>query len=270
MRKFVPLLLLLVLLCGCGAREGKEWVQQPEFEQFFGEANVDGGIILYQLHQDTYLVYNSRRATNEYSPASTFKIMNSLIALETGVIKNEAEVIPWDGVDRSIRAWNADHNMRSAIRYSVLWFYQELARRTGKDRMQQYIELAGYGNRDTDGAMDQFWLTGDLRISPKGQVDFLARLYRNDLPFSRRSMDIVKDILFLEKTAAYTLYGKTGWSQASDPQIGWFVGWLESAGEVYFFATNIDIIEPQDNRARFDVTMRILGALGLLGESGAV
>lgn len=265
MKRYVSLLLLTIMVWGCGGQGKENWVQKPDFEEYFRQADVNGGIILYQFQRDTYLVYNPRRAKKRYIPASTFKIMNSLIALETGVIKNEAEVIPWDGVDRSIREWNADHNMRTAIRYSVLWFYQELARRVGKERMQRYVELVGYGNKDIDGAIDQFWLTGDLRISPEEQVDFLSRLYRNDLPFSQRSLDIVKDILLLETTDSYQLYGKTGWSQASVPQIGWFVGWLETAGEVYFFATNIDIIKPEDNRARFDVTMRILGALGLLG-----
>ncbi|HKJ68292.1 MAG TPA: class D beta-lactamase, partial [bacterium] len=253
MKRYVSLLLLTIMVWGCGGQGNENWVQKPDFKEYFRQADVNGGIILYQFQRDTYLVYNPRRAKKRYIPASTFKIMNSLIALETGVIKNEAEVIPWDGVDRSIREWNADHNMRTAIRYSVLWFYQELARRVGKEQMQRYVELAGYGNKDIDGAIDQFWLTGDLRISPEEQVDFLARLYRNDLPFSQRSLDIVKDILLLETTDIYQLYGKTGWSQASVPQIGWFVGWLETAGEVYFFATNIDIIKPEDNRARFDV-----------------
>jgi beta-lactamase class D len=219
---------------------------------------------IYDQNQDTWLVYNPQRVDTPYVPASTFKIFNSLVALESGVIKDENEVIPWDGMKREVAEWNQDLDMRSAIQYSAVWFYQELARRIGQERMQQYIDQVGYGNGDISGGIDHFWLDGNLRITARQQIEFLRRLYRNDLPFSQRSLDIVKDILIVEQTPEYVLRAKMGWGSRMKPQIGWWVGYLEQNGNVYFFATNLDIIKPGDENARTSVTRDILRSLGLL------
>lgn len=238
--------------------------QQRDFGKYFQQFNVKGTFVLYDLKQDRYLVYNSQRANTRFIPASTFKIFNSLVALETGVIKDENETIKWDGVKRKFPEWNRDQTMRSAIKNSVVWFYQELARRIGQERMQYYINLAGYGNRDISGGIDQFWLQGGLRISPKEQIDLLVGLYRNELPFSQRTMNIVKDILINEKTNDYVLRGKTGWAWDFTPQIGWYVGYLERSNNVYFFALNMDINRPADIKARIAITKSILRDLNLI------
>jgi len=123
-------------------------------------------------------------------PASTFKIPNSVIALETGVVGDpDKDIFRWDGVVRSIEAWNRDHTLRSAIAASAVPVYQEIARRIGADRMQKFVDLFGYGNRDIGGGIDQFWLTGNLRISPVQQIDFVDRLRRGTLPVSKRSQE---------------------------------------------------------------------------------
>jgi len=240
--------------------------ERSDFGQFFQAAGVEGTFILYDLNRDTYLVYQPDRADTPYLPASTFKIFNSLVALETGVIKDENEVIPWDGVDRGVPEWNQDLNMRSAIQYSAVWFYQELARHIGQERMQEYIDRVGYGNGNIGGSLDHFWLDGDLRISARQQVDFLRRLYNNDLPFSQRSLDIVKDILIVEQTPDYTLRAKAGWVVLPAYQLGWWVGYLEQNGDVYFFALNIDIVKPGDENARMSIASEILRYLGLLDQ----
>ncbi len=129
-------------------------------------------------------------------PASTFKIPNSIIALETGVVEDpDKDIFKWDGVKRSIEAWNKDHTLRSAIAVSAVPVYQEIARRIGPERMQKYVDLMDYGNRDIGGGIDQFWLTGNLRIDPMQQIDFLDRLHRGVLPVSRRSQELVRDII---------------------------------------------------------------------------
>ena len=181
------------------------------------------------MHDDTLLVHNPTRADQEFLPASTFKIPNSLIALETGVIADEREVLKWDGQKRSVPEWNKDHDMRSAIAVSAVWFYQELARRVGAKRMQEWIDRIGYGNRDLSGGIDQFWLTGGLRITARQQIEFLRRLYADELPFSARTRRIVKDILVLERTAEYVLRGKTGLAGAR-PAGGWLVRGMGRAG----------------------------------------
>src|SRR5438477_12764376 len=115
-----------------------------------------------------------------------------------------------DGVVRSIEAWNRDHTMRSAIAASAVPVYQEIARRIGQERMQKFVDLLEYGNRDIGGGIDQFWLTGNLRIDPVQQVDFVDRLRRGVLPLSKRSQELARDILPATKVGNATIRGEGG------------------------------------------------------------
>jgi beta-lactamase class D len=236
---------------------------KPELGKYF--QGLTGAFVLYDLSGNRIIRYNPERCAARFLPASTFKIMNSLIGLETDVIPDEDYVIKWDGTKYDIPAWNQDHTLKTAIQNSVVWYYQELARRVGQERMQRYVDAAGYGNQDISGRIDTFWLEGGLRISAEEQVGFLKRLYENDLPFSQRSMDIVKDILVLEKTGSYQLSGKTGSVQRVAPHVGWFVGYLEGGGKVVIFATNV---EDGDGNQAQEITQSILQGLGLLRVGG--
>ena len=189
------------------------------------------------------------------------------IALETGVIKDDVDVLTWDGIERGfngspIAEWNQDLNLRLAFKYSAVWFYQVLARRIGHRRMQDFVNQIEYGNRNIGGKedIDQFWLEGELKITPKQQIAFLDRLYQNDLPFSQRTINLVKDIAITEQTPDYVLLGKTG----ATSKIGWYVGYLEHNGNVYFFATNLDMDSENALAARKEVTRLCLKDLGLL------
>lgn len=252
-----------MLVCtGCGSRV----IEHADFAPFFDEYGVEGAFILYDRSADTYHIFNPERCRASFLPASTFKILNSLIALETGVIEDENEVFPWDGSDYGFAEWNTDHSMRTAIQVSAVWFYQELARRIGFARMQDYVTQVGYGNRDITGNLDSFWLDGALRISPEEQVAFLQRLYEDALPFSDETMATVRDILVVEETADYRLSAKSGWVTRVEPQIGWYVGYLERDGNVYFFAANIETSRPDERfgPAKIAITRALLRTLGLL------
>lgn len=236
-----------------------------ELEKYFNGST--GAFVLYDLNKNQYSRYNPERCAEGFIPASTFKILNSLIGLETGVIPDENFVIKWDGTSYSIPSWNQDHTLKTAIQNSVVWYYQELARRVGEEKMQFYVDAANYGNKDISGQIDTFWLEGGLRISANEQVEFLKRLYQGDLPFSARSMNIVKEILVMEKTDSYQLSGKTGSVQRISPHVGWFVGYLETNGDVYFFATNFENMEPDgltSGAIAQDISRSILQGLGLL------
>ena len=217
-------------------------------------------MLIYDLNKNEYIQYNSERCNESFIPASTFKILNSLIALETGVIKDENEVIPWDSVNRQYDKWNMDQTLRTAIKYSAVWAYQEIARKIGEQRMQHYVDSVKYGNCNIGGGIDRFWLDGDLRITPLQQVEFLRRLYSDDLPFSKRNLDIVKDIMINDQTGNYILRGKTGWAGTT----GWYVGYLEENDNVYFFANNIDIVNEQDVKARIEIVNDVFNSMGLL------
>ncbi len=239
------------------------------FGRHFRELGIEGSIIIYDLNNARVFQHNPQRNTTAFLPASTFKILNSLIALETGVISDEIAILTWDGIQRKLPEWNRDLNMREAIKLSAYWFYQVLARRVGHDRMQKWVTQVGYGNQKIGSKddLDKFWLEGELRITPQEQIQFLHRLYNSDLPFSKRSLSIVKDIMIVEQTPDYTIRGKTGWvGFVGDitPQVGWYVGYLERGENVYFFATNIDIHNPKDSSARMKLTRRCFKDLGLL------
>jgi beta-lactamase class D len=245
--------------------------RSPNFEKHFKSLGINGSAIIYDLSQKRTYEYNPQRNETELVPASTFKIFNAMVALETGVIPDDVAVLTWDGIRRKIAnqdspSWNHDTNLRQAFKDSTVWFYQVLARRAGHERMQQWIDKVGYGNRQIGGAndIDRFWLQGPLKITPKAQIEFLQRLYQNNLPFSPRTMNLVKDIMVREQMPAYTLRGKTGWLDTSTPNLGWFVGYLEQNKNVYFFATTVDLLKSEDASARIEVTRRSLQDLGLL------
>lgn len=239
---------------------------RPDFKKYFDAANVKGAFVLFAVNAKSYVRYNPERCEERFLPASTFKVMNALMALEAGVVQDESTMLPWDGTQYQIAAWNRDQTLQSAMAASAVWYYQELARRLGKERMQHFVDEVGYGNRNLTGPVDSFWLDGGLRISADEQVEFLRRLYLGDLPFSRRSMEIVKRILVMEETPSYRLSGKTGAVQRAGQPIGWFIGAIEKSGQLYCFATNIEGAHVDDAflKARLDITRQILGDLGIL------
>ncbi len=202
------------------------------------------GTLVIQKGDDSPFIFNEARARQAFLPASTFKIFNSLVALDAGVIGVDDRVA-WDGVQRSVPAWNQDQSMREAFQRSTVWFYQELARRIGPVRMRAALRREQYGNASIGGGIDQFWLTGGLRISAVQQIDFLRRLQRKQTGFSNASMAIVEALLVLEACDHYILRGKTGWAPGADRQLGWVVGWVERAGDVYTYALNLESPDSQ-------------------------
>jgi beta-lactamase class D len=233
----------------------------------FLDVGTVGTFVGYKV--DDYLVIASdkNRSGEAKLPASTFKIPNSIIALETGVVADpDKDVFKWDGVARPIEAWNKDHTLRSAIAASAVPVYQEIARRIGPERMQKYLDLFEYGNRDIGGGIDQFWLTGNLRIDPVQQVDFVDRLRRGALPVSKRSQDMVRDILPVTKVGDTVIRAKSGLlgAEIGKPSLGWMVGWAEKGDARTVFALNMDCLEPRHIADRMAITQQCLGDIGAL------
>lgn len=245
--------------------------QRSEFREdlakrFTADGTV-GTFVGYKV--DDYLIVASdkNRSGEAMLPASTFKIPNSLIALETGVVADtDKEVFKWDGVKRSIEPWNRDHTLRTAFVASAVPVYQEIARRIGAERMRKYLDLLEYGNRDIGGGIDQFWLTGDLRIDPMQQVDFVDRLRRGVLPVSKRSQELVRDILVVTKVGDAVIRAKSGLlgAEAGKPSLGWMVGWAEKGSAQTVFALNMDCLEPRHIAARMTLTQRCLTDIGAI------
>jgi beta-lactamase class D len=238
---------------------------REDLARHFIEVGTAGTFVGYKV--DDYLIISSdkNRSGEARLPASTFKIPNSLIALETGVVGDpDKDVFKWDGVVRNIAAWNQDHTMRTAIAASAVPVYQEIARRIGVERMQQYLDLLEYGNRDIGGGIDQFWLTGNLRIDPVQQVDFVDRLRRGALPVSKRSQDLVRDILPVTKVGDAVIRAKSGLLGAEQGRLGWMVGWAEKGKARTVFALNMDCVAPRHVADRMAISQQCLADIGAI------
>lgn len=233
--------------------------------QRFTDDGTSGTFVGYKVEDYLVIASDTQRSGEAKLPASTFKIPNSLIALETGVVEDpDKDVFKWDGVVRPIAAWNKDHTMRSAIAVSAVPVYQEIARRIGPERMRKYLDGFEYGNRDIGGGIDQFWLTGALRIDPVQQVDFVDRLRRGTLPVSKRSQDLVRDIIPVTKIGDATIHAKSGLLDAEHGSLGWMVGWVDRGDQPAVFALNMDCPEPRHVADRMTLTQACLTEIGAL------
>jgi beta-lactamase class D len=220
---------LLALFTGLGAR-ASQTLSRPGWQEHFDARGVRGTFVLFEPATERYLVCNPARAQSRFLPAATFEIPNALVGLEVGPIGDENEVFRWDRKPKVRAAWERDHALASAMREGVVWMFQEVARRTGRGRMREWIGRLGYGNRDIRGGIDLFWLQGALRVSAMEQVDFLRKLAEGALPMTQRSQRLVREALVVERTRAFTLYAKTGASGAAKSAVSWWVGWVERKG----------------------------------------
>lgn len=239
---------------------GNDTALQTLFENY----NVKGTMLIESLDGKERYVYNESRAKTPLLPASTFKIPNTLIALQEGVV-NAQSIIVWDGVERSIKAWNQDQTLSSAFKSSCVWCYQKFARGIGLETYDAYLQKLHYGNAKTGENVERFWLDGALRISAYEQIAFLKRVYNNDLPFAQTHLDTLKAIMVDEQTATYTLRAKTGWAVPKEAEHhGWYVGYVESSKGVYFFATNLVTPSNEVLPLRKSLTLEALKRKGIL------
>jgi beta-lactamase class D len=249
--KGLTIILILALL---GLSSCKQDNSINNWDKFFKENNVNGTIVLKNTRTCKTLIYNKERSNKEFVPASTFKILNSMIALQESSIASINDTIKWDGINRNFKSWNKDQTMKSAFPISCVWFYQELARRTGQDKMQDWIDKTNYGNKKIENKIDRFWLDGNLAISANEQIDFLEKLVTNGLPFDNNIQETVKEIMITDSTKNYIIHSKTGWSQ----DIGWNVGYIETKDNVWIFALNIDMEDLSKGKLRKILTYDIL------------
>jgi len=230
----------------------------------FKNRNIIGCMSLYNMNERTLTNFNENRCDSAFLPASTFKIINSLIALEEGAVECIDDTIKWDGVNRNWEHWNQDQTMATALKYSVVWFYQELARRVGRANYKKWLEKCNYGNKQIGDELDTFWLKGDIKISAEEQIQFLEKLINNELPFSKKNQESVKQIMLTDSTDNYQIYSKTGWAMRVDRQIGWLVGFVNTKTNTWIFASNIDIKQKSDAKYRKEIVDEILRQEGII------
>lgn len=259
MRNKLSIILLLSLSLSMFAQNDSQ-----DWSKFFNDAQVNGCMVLFNTQTQQTQYYNKKRCDSSYLPASTFKVLNSLIALETKAVDGIYDSIKWDGKDRGWPGWNQDQCMNSALSISCVWFYQELARRVGEVKMQEYLDKVQYGNQIMGANIDNFWLQGDIKISANEQINFLERLINDELPFSLGNQETVKNLMLTDSSNHYKTYSKTGWAMRVDKQIGWLVGYVKTNDNIYVFALNIDIHKNSDAKYRKEIVYDILKAEGII------
>jgi len=247
----IKFLIVLIILNATACTPNNVSVDDS-LKKYFDENKVTGTFGMFDNGQGQFTVYNlSRYKDSTYLPASTFKIINSLIGIQTGRINNERMIIPWDSIVRKFpngdtaKAWNKDLTMEEAFKVSAVPYYQEIARRIGKDTMQRWLDTLGFGSRykkfEITNNIDTFWLDNTLKVTPDEELGLAKKLYFNQLPFQGRPQDIVKKIMMQENNSNYKLSYKTGWGFTENGDaLGWVVGWIEENQHPFFFVLNIE------------------------------
>lgn len=233
-------------------------------DKIFQDHNINGTIIISSLDGDEEYVYNKSRSKERFVPASTFKILNTLIALDESAIPDHKTIIDWDGEDKGLSLWNQDMSIETAFKTSCICFYQEIAKRIGNVNYLKHLKKIHYGNEKTGYELISFWLQGDLKISAREQIDFLKKLYSDQLPYKKENLKLVKDLMIDEQNQKFTIRAKTGWATRIRNQIAWYVGYVEANDSVWFFATNIDVKDAKDVNYRREITLQALSKLGII------
>jgi beta-lactamase class D len=246
------LLILIVFLASCTEekkQKTKKEAESPISNQVTNEVidiiidteGLDGAVLIYDVEGDTYYSNDFEWCNQGQLPASTFKITNSIIALESGIIENDSTLIKWDGKKQRMKIWEQDLIFRDAFHLSCVPCYQGIAKKIGVERMKEYLKKLNYGNMIVDSNnIDLFWLIGDSKISQMEQIDFLKRFYQSELPITKRTEDLMRRLMVIDKNDEYTISGKTGMVIRNGNDNAWFVGYLEKENKVYYFATNVE------------------------------
>lgn len=252
----------LFLIAGCSVNKADI---DNSLKKYFDAKKVEGCFTMLNNADGKITVYNMELDTMRFTPASTFKVVNSLIALQTGVAPDEHMKIRWDGIERPVKEWNKTMDMAEAFKVSCVPYYQEIARRIGHDTMKNWIDTLSYGNKNIQGPVDSFWLNNTLKISPDEQLGLMKRLFFDQLPFQKRAQEIVRQMMLREDNTLYKLSYKTGWGfDEQKNNIGWLVGWIEENSHVYFFVTLVRSPDPNIDmqNIRLDITKDILKQYG--------
>lgn len=232
-------------------------VVQEDLSRFFGD--LEGSFVLYNISKKQYLIYNEEDARTRVSPNSTYKIYSALMALDAGVITSKNNHMVWDGEAWPFDSWNCDQTLKLAMKNSVNWYFKNLDRSQGMDSIKQYLTRLSYGNLNVSGGLSRFWLESSLKISPLEQVNLLAGLMENTLPFSESDMETVKDALRLASDGTASLYGKTGTGTIEGKDTnGWFIGFVETEQGTAAFAVHLQGKDEATGARAGEIALRIL------------
>lgn len=262
MKLFIILFLSIITLTN--AKTDEIIVRKDLIPHKFKELNPC--FVIYDIDNSQIMASDTSEIFKRYSPCSTFKIYNSLIAFEAKTIDRTDHPIkhdstkypekPWMKRNLPFKKWMRDQTLDSAIKYSVVWYFKELAKKTGEEKMQRYLDILNYGNQDISSGIDNFWLCNSIKISTYEQLKLITDLYNENIKgFSKKSIKNVKKILPKVYLSDMVIYAKTGTGDCAGASkvIAWYVGYVESEKGNITFAFHLKT----DNYAQADKSLRI-------------
>ncbi|WP_428243514.1 class D beta-lactamase [Gynuella sp.] len=238
--------------------------KEVDLEKVFSNSPVEGTIVIENMDGSTSYVYNKTRASTKLAVASTFKIPNTLIAVDENLVSGKSSIFEWDGTEHDTKEWNQDLTLASAFQLSCVWCYQEIAQNVGITKYKEYISAMNYGTLPDNFDLQNFWLDGTLKLSAYEQIHFLKRLYQHELPFSPKAFNVLKDIMLAENTEKYSMFAKSGWARRVENPVGWYVGYIKSPTGTWFFATNLAVKNAEQLYLRKQMTMNALKSAGII------
>ena len=239
-----------------------ENITQTDLSSYF--KNYEGSFVLFNSNRDSWTVYDMEHATHRISPDSTYKIYDALWGLEENIITPQNSLLMWNGKNYPFETWNSNQTLQSAMTSSVNWYFQAIDEQLASTNIRNYIQQIGYGNENVSGRLSTYWLESSLKISPVEQVKLLTKLQNNSLGFSSENINAVKDAIRLSSSDAGTFYGKTGTGRVDGQDVnGWFIGYIETADNTYFFATNIGADSDATGGNATEITMSILSDMNI-------
>ena len=239
-----------------------ENITQTDLSSYF--KNYEGSFVLFDSNRDSWIVYDMEHATHRISPDSTYKIYDALWGLEENIITPQNSLLMWNGKNYPFETWNSNQTLQSAMTSSVNWYFQAIDEQLASTNIRNYIQQIGYGNENVSGRLSTYWLESSLKISPVEQVKLLTKLQNNSLGFSSENINAVKDAICLSSSDAGTFYGKTGTGRVDGQDVnGWFIGYIETADNTYFFATNIGADSDATGGNATEITMSILSDMNI-------
>eukprot|EP00457_Paulinella_chromatophora_P011745 gb/GEZN01011904.1/.p1 GENE.gb/GEZN01011904.1/~~gb/GEZN01011904.1/.p1 ORF type:complete len:301 (+),score=23.30 gb/GEZN01011904.1/:31-933(+) len=243
-------LTLSTFLAGCGIFSRGKTASPVGTGKYFKDG-MEGCFLLYNMKTSAFeKVIAEETCKKRYPASNTFMVPLAVMAFDSEVLKDENSTLKWDGNKDWREVVNHDHSAKTWMRETVVWFSQRLAVLLGENRVKSYLHQFHYGNENISGGFNRSWLIpphaniscGALNITAYEQAEFMRKLWQDQLPVSKRAMDIARNITLLETSPkGFTLSGKTGSSFFDDDRtlrLGWFICHVQKGDREYIAITN--------------------------------
>ena len=222
-----------------------------------------GSFVMYSMKKDKYYIYNEKESRKRYSPDSTYKIYLALFGLDRHIISDKNSRMSWNHNHYPFDSWNKDQDLNTAIQNSVNWYFERISNQLSKNYTSDQLKQLNYGNENL-GSYKSYWMEDSLKISNLEQVIVFKNMMEQNNHFSKKAKNQLSSSLLIKKNEKYELYGKTGTGIVNGKyNNGWFVGYVITNHDKYYFATHLSDGNPSGKNAEL-ISEKILKEMGVL------